>query len=361
MRIATVSRIAGAILAAGIALIVGSGWYALQELRVNGPIYQRISTGKDLIANVVPPSAYIIEAFLEATVIVKEPWTLEPGRRRLKTLRREYDERYAFWNRQELSPALRNQLLKAAYEPANHFWQIVEDSFLPAMEKDNGEGANDAYLQMAETFRAHRSAIDEVVKLASHRNSELELSAAARERTILMSIVSLTAMVAAFIVACMLGATSWIVGAIVRMQDTMRRLAGGDLNAPVPYLDRKDEIGQMAHAVQVFHDNAIERNKLNREARLLSELNEWLQSCKSLDELYQMVGEFLSRLLPHCAGTLFIYANHATSWRRRVHGTGPNPRHPFNRTTVGACVEDAPIHLARAKLTSRVATSARPR
>ena len=48
----------------GILLIVGAGWLALQELRVNGPLYQRIATGKDLIANVVPPSAYIIEAFV---------------------------------------------------------------------------------------------------------------------------------------------------------------------------------------------------------------------------------------------------------------------------------------------------------
>ena len=69
MRITTLSRTAGAILAAGILLIVGSGWFALQELRVNGPIYQRIAAGKDLIANVVPPPAYVVEAFLEATTI----------------------------------------------------------------------------------------------------------------------------------------------------------------------------------------------------------------------------------------------------------------------------------------------------
>jgi methyl-accepting chemotaxis protein len=309
MRITTLSRLAGGALAGGILLIVGSGWLALQELRVNGPIYQRIATGKDLIADVVPPSAYIIEAFLEATVIAKEPWTFEPGRKRLKTLRRQYAERQAFWSRQEVAPALRDQLIKAAHTPANSFWQTVEDSFLPAMEKGNAEAANDAYLQMSEAFRAHRSAIDEVVRLARQNNVQLELAATDRERAILTDIAIFTGLVFLFIAACMIGATSWVVGAIVRMQDAMRRLAGGNLDTPVPCLDRKDEIGLMAGAVQVFHDNALERNKLNREAKLLSELNEWLQSCKSLDELYQMVGEFVSRLLPGCAGTLYIYAN----------------------------------------------------
>jgi diguanylate cyclase (GGDEF)-like protein len=124
-----------------------------------------------------------------------------------------------------------------------------------------------------------------------------------------MDIAIFTGLVFLFIAVCMIGATSWVVGAIVRMQDAMRKLAGGNLDTAVPCLDRKDEIGLMAGAVQVFHDNALERNKLNREAKLLSELNEWLQSCKSLEELYQMVGEFVSRLLPGCAGTLYIYAN----------------------------------------------------
>jgi diguanylate cyclase (GGDEF)-like protein len=57
------------------------------------------------------------------------------------------------------------------------------------------------------------------------------------------------------------------------------------------------------------HCRAVERSQLNRETRLLSELNEWLQSCNSLGELYDMVAQFLSRLLPGCAGSLYIYAN----------------------------------------------------
>jgi GAF domain-containing protein len=53
----------------------------------------------------------------------------------------------------------------------------------------------------------------------------------------------------------------------------------------------------------------VERRKLNRERELLAELTEWLQSCNSLGELYQMMAQFLGRLLPTCAGSLYIYAN----------------------------------------------------
>jgi diguanylate cyclase (GGDEF)-like protein len=46
-----------------------------------------------------------------------------------------------------------------------------------------------------------------------------------------------------------------------------------------------------------------------RESRLLSELNEWLQSCRSLDELYDMIATFMTKLLPNTAGSLYIYSN----------------------------------------------------
>lgn len=50
------------------------------------------------------------------------------------------------------------------------------------------------------------------------------------------------------------------------MTDAMKKLAGGDLEVAVPATDRGDEIGDMAGAVQVFKDNAIERARLESES-----------------------------------------------------------------------------------------------
>jgi diguanylate cyclase (GGDEF)-like protein len=96
---------------------------------------------------------------------------------------------------------------------------------------------------------------------------------------------------------------------LLEMKDLMLRLAQGQLDIDVGGQQRSDEIGEMGRTVQVFHATLVERQKLNRETRLLSELNEWLQSCKSLDELYEIGAKFLTRLLPKCAGSLYIYAN----------------------------------------------------
>ena len=52
---------------------------------------------------------------------------------------------------------------------------------------------------------------------------------------------------------------------VVQMTKAMARLADGDLNVEVPARNRKDEIGEMAAAVQVFKNNALDRQRLAEE------------------------------------------------------------------------------------------------
>jgi methyl-accepting chemotaxis protein len=52
------------------------------------------------------------------------------------------------------------------------------------------------------------------------------------------------------------------------MTSTMNRLAAGDLAVETPGLTRRDEIGAMAAAVEVFKQNAVERSALEAEAKV---------------------------------------------------------------------------------------------
>ncbi|CAK0750946.1 methyl-accepting chemotaxis protein [Azospirillaceae bacterium] len=49
-----------------------------------------------------------------------------------------------------------------------------------------------------------------------------------------------------------------VVGPIQRITDTMRQLSEGAVDIRVPYTDYADEIGRMAHAIEVFKTNAAE-------------------------------------------------------------------------------------------------------
>lgn len=57
-----------------------------------------------------------------------------------------------------------------------------------------------------------------------------------------------------------------IVGPVNSMTEAMGSLAEGNLETKVPALDKTDEIGEMAQAVQVFKDNAIRTKEMEAEA-----------------------------------------------------------------------------------------------
>ncbi|MCE0504379.1 diguanylate cyclase [Roseivivax sp. GX 12232] len=49
--------------------------------------------------------------------------------------------------------------------------------------------------------------------------------------------------------------------------------------------------------------------RLARDVQLLGELNEWLQSSASLDELFEMVARFMTHMLPEVEGSVYVYSN----------------------------------------------------
>ncbi|MFO1183153.1 MAG: diguanylate cyclase [Bauldia sp.] len=88
----------------------------------------------------------------------------------------------------------------------------------------------------------------------------------------------------------------------------LRRLTKGEYTVSLP-TERGDEIGEIARALSAFAHDSAERIRLSRETRVLSQLNEWLQSAKSEAELYAMIGEFLTKFLPESRGSIYVYSN----------------------------------------------------
>ena len=85
---------------------------------------------------------------------------------------------------------------------------------------------------------------------------------------------------------------AWAVGRgisrpVRRMTAAMKRLAEGDTAAAVPDADRKDEIGEMAAAVQVFKNNMLEAERLRAEQEA--------QKTRSETERHQMMRDLADK------------------------------------------------------------------
>lgn len=65
----------------------------------------------------------------------------------------------------------------------------------------------------------------------------------------------------------------------------------------------------MAHLAERDRAAMEQDRRLSREVRLLSELNEWLQASKSLEELFGMVQAFMGNIFGACSGSLYVYSN----------------------------------------------------
>ncbi|MCW5625155.1 MAG: hypothetical protein KIT73_10615, partial [Burkholderiales bacterium] len=114
---------------------VGSllAFQTLREVQVNGPIYARLVEGKDLIADILPPPRYIVEANLLAHELfladaAEDKSDLE---QRLRSLAQDYARRQSFWEQAGLEAPLHQALVVKSHEPANLFFKVAFDAFLP--------------------------------------------------------------------------------------------------------------------------------------------------------------------------------------------------------------------------------------
>ncbi|MBC7905342.1 MAG: HAMP domain-containing protein [Rhodospirillaceae bacterium] len=268
LRIASLTNLFGAVVIGCIALIGTVGGMALTELKVGGPLYERIVLGKDLVADILPPPEYIIESYLETSLALIDPASVDSRRKRLVQLKTEYDDRHKFWIGSTLPNALRDKLVETSHAQVLRFFNEAEGKFLPALTAGDMDAARASYATLTAAYGAHRAVIDEIVTGANAMNTATEIEAASTDtRYAIMhwaAAGAALALVVAGIVAILLG----MVRPVVAMTAVMKRLAGGDNDVVVPSHGRQDEIGEMAAAVAVFKENALAAEALRRQQEM---------------------------------------------------------------------------------------------
>ena len=264
----TISRailIFGLVTALGLGAVIATSVYGLSQLKVGGPLYNQIKLGNDLIADILPPPEYVIEAYLEATLVLHDPAQLSAHRDRIVQLKKEYDERRDFWVKSDLDPVLKTKLVEKSDSEVRRFWTAIQDGLLPALAKSDSAAAAKSYAEITARYTAHRAIIDDIVKQTNDQNAATEVAATGRVSTFTLVLWGVSAAVFLVIGAGIFGVAFGVIRPIAEMTAVMKGLAGGDLNVSVPALSRGDEVGAMARAVQVFKDNALRVQSMEQE------------------------------------------------------------------------------------------------
>lgn len=120
----------------------------------------------------------------------------------------------------------------------------------------------------AEWMKAATAVIDRMRQVESSLADDLDAYAnaafwdARRMHIIIAVTVGLGLMISAVLALVLMRS---IAGSIRGMTGAMRALAAGDTSHPIPSLGHRDEVGQMAGAVEVFRANRIEADRLRAE------------------------------------------------------------------------------------------------
>jgi len=249
----------GSIAVAGfIALMIAALGFAMQQTKVGGPQYGQIVQGKDLIADILPPPVFVIEAFLNASQAAKKPEDLEERAARFKALREEYGVRQKVWSDSGISPELKAQMEGPVAQAAERFFGEVEQGLFPTIRSGDTASIDAAYERVAAEFAAHRAAVDVAVKTASDGLVAAEAKAGTWSLgSSILSIVGGLLIVSAVVAGALL-VTRSVFTPLAAMTDLMVRLARGDSDFEIKGADRKDEIGSLARALKVFRDQSIE-------------------------------------------------------------------------------------------------------
>lgn len=265
LNIARSLAIFAGIVITGLTISIGIQNHAFNKLRVNGELYKQIIYGKDLVADILPPPLYLVESYMLALEAVQRPATAKTNLDRIATvLKPAYEDRRKYWQESALSLDLKQKLLNDVLIKGDDFWKTMNGELSPAVLSGDGTATANAFEKLADQFHTHEISVNELVEMANTFLANAEKDAA--EQTELLSSITLAAAAVSLLLLAS-GLYAFRRRAIVplsAMRDYMVILAGGDYSREVPYSHRNDEIGEMAHAVTVFRQSAMERDDVRR-------------------------------------------------------------------------------------------------
>jgi methyl-accepting chemotaxis protein len=286
MRISGVLNLFATLLICGFVISTGAAVYSLITLRVGGPISVQQTQADALIADILPPPLYLVEAILTAHRGAIELDKAKELEATLQKLRSEYQTRREYWSQHLLEPEIEAALGRSDVE-VQKFWNVVDQQYVPALRSGDVAGMNASIGRLVQDYQAHRLVVDEMSVMATaFAKSRVDQAQVLTTRIfILLGATSLLMLIV--VIGGVESLRAKVVRPVLRMTTYMGHLADGNYDHDVPHQGRPDEIGDMARSVGFFRQAALERRvtrQSQEEADALAQKTSEEQHRKTADE-----------------------------------------------------------------------------
>ncbi|RIK77541.1 MAG: hypothetical protein DCC67_12505 [Planctomycetota bacterium] len=303
-----------AVFTAGIVLLGIMTVNTVSTVKIGGPYFDRLLVNKDLLADVLPPPAYIVESLLTAHLAAESQAGPERNTllQRLRDLKKQYNERLQFWQESLPEGALKQELTKVSRPPVDEFFRLVESELIPSIEKGEGPEA-DAFVEqrLLPLYIEHRQSVDRIVNMATSHALEEEKAVAAivaRRETALLSIGGIVCALA-FAVA------AWLAKSVQRQEHSAATLIKRLVDTSTVLSSAAEELNV------VSSEMAANAEETSAQATVVSAASE--QVSKSVETVANGVTEMTAaiREISKNAGEAARVAREASSAAQSANGT----------------------------------------
>ncbi|MCF1467268.1 HAMP domain-containing protein [Agrobacterium vitis] len=172
--------------------------------------------------------------------------------------------------RKQYEPLIVDKEDQALYDTFSKDWAKAEQLWQRVKTLTDSGSADEAkQLFLGESLATYAKAGDDIQAAVDDLSDNVKDEGASNAQQIsLATTVTYIALALAFSIGigAALVSSLRVVRPLKHMTDNMRTLSSGDTSGNVPYMSRKDEIGAMAAALQVFKDGILRNRALEAEA-----------------------------------------------------------------------------------------------
>lgn len=251
--------------------MIGVNKFVTDTIKIGSPTYTKIVNSKDLLADILPPPAYIIEARLTTLDLLQtnNPQKTQILIEKLAQLEKDINDRKIYWDENLNNDELMS-LLKPSYESGIEYFKVIKDRFIPLIKQNDKSNATTLANGELETIYAkHRTYIDALVNSSIKESTNIETSAHDQldlgNNIILFG--TLIALFCIIFVSFLVGKN--IIGSIVSVKDGINSffsfLNKETNQSELIQLNSEDEFGVMAKVININIEKASTTIKEDNE------------------------------------------------------------------------------------------------
>ena len=178
-------------------------FWAIDHVRVNGPIYNSLASYQDLRVDIHPPTMYPVDAFAALNEAYVAAINSDSAKRDEKlaevdTAQAEFNKRATYWRANLKEARLRGDL-EATIKAGENFFAIAKERYVPALTADPGS----ALVPLAEvtaSYEADKAAVSQFVTKLESVNKTLLDSQTKSVKFILMGLAMLAMLLVLFMI-----------------------------------------------------------------------------------------------------------------------------------------------------------------